>query len=301
MLHVDIKASNIKLEDNRELGDHVLSINAVKVKPLQLGKNTEGEDKILDDILSIMSNSKTATAKIVESFFYQLREAYHNNNKQNVLRMVEAAYHGFTYGALILNYHVKYGVDAYVEQSAGRGFLDLYFLLRKNNGNDVPNAVKIIVEFKGTQIGDSNSIMSVTDAVKQIEERAYAFQFVGRTESKNVIIVGADFGATGETVQAKMPKTIDLPKQSFISKLIDARQATLDHTTIKQALKTIYDSTRSDESLDKVILGDLLSSNVVEKNVFTIKDFPNGQRVSMFVFKNQYQKAVILTCIEQEN
>ncbi|KJV77955.1 hypothetical protein RHORCCE3_2016 [Rickettsia hoogstraalii str. RCCE3] len=52
-----------------------------------------------------------------------------------------------------------------------------------------------------------------------------------------------------------MPKTIDLPKQSFISKLIDARQATLDPYTIKQALKTIYDSTRSDESLDKVILG----------------------------------------------
>ncbi|KJV79673.1 hypothetical protein RHORCCE3_1909 [Rickettsia hoogstraalii str. RCCE3] len=279
-----------------------MSQNTLKVKPLQLGKNAEGEDKALDDILDMMSGSKTVTADNVKSFFDKLREAYHNNNKQNVLSMVEGAYHGFTYGALILNYHVKYGVDAYVEQSAGRGFLDLYFLLRKDKeGNHISNAVKIIVEFKGAQRKGSDSIMSVTDAVKQIEERAYAFQFVGRTESKNVIIVGADFGATGETVQAKMPKTIDLPKQSFISKLIDARQATLDHTTIKQALKTIYDSTRSDESLDKVILGDLLSSNVVEKNVFTIKDFPNGQRVSMFVFKNQYQKAVILTCIEQEN
>ncbi|WP_392506541.1 hypothetical protein ACE5D9_01805 [Rickettsia sp. 2024-CO-Wats] len=299
VLHVNIKTSDIKLEDNKKLGHQVLG-KIVKVVPLQLGKNAEGKGKTLDDILDEMSDPKTITAVNVESFFYKLKEAYHNNNKENVLRMVEAAYHGFTYGAVILNYHTKYGVDTYVEQSAGRGFLDLYFLLRKNNGNDVPNAVKIIVEFKGAQRKGSNSIMSVTDAVKQIEENAYAFQFVGRTESQNVIIVGADFGATGETVQAKESK-IDLPEQSFISKLIDARQATLDHTTIKQELKTIYDSTRSDEPLDKVILGDLLSSNVVEKNVFIIKDFPNGQRVSMFVFKNQYQKAVILTCIEQEN
>ncbi|KJV77923.1 hypothetical protein RHORCCE3_2034 [Rickettsia hoogstraalii str. RCCE3] len=63
--------------------------------------------------------------------------------------MVEGAYHGFTYGALILNYHVKYGIDAYVEQSAGRGFLDLYFLLRKDqDGNPVPNAAKIIVSLR---------------------------------------------------------------------------------------------------------------------------------------------------------
>ncbi|KJV77925.1 hypothetical protein RHORCCE3_2036 [Rickettsia hoogstraalii str. RCCE3] len=41
-LHVDIKTSNIKLEDNRELGDCVLSQNTVKVKPLQLGKNAAG-------------------------------------------------------------------------------------------------------------------------------------------------------------------------------------------------------------------------------------------------------------------
>ncbi|KJW03756.1 PD-(D/E)XK nuclease domain-containing protein [Rickettsia argasii] len=273
----------------------------VKVVPLQLGKNADGSVKTLDDILDEMSDPTTITADNVESFFYKLKEAYLNNNKKNVLRMVEAAYHGFTYEAAILNYHIKYGIYADVEQSTGRGFLDLYILLRKDqHGNYVPNAVKIIIEFKEEQRKGSNSIMSVQDAVKQIEEKAYAFQFAGRTQSQVVIIVGADFGATGETVRAKESK-IDLPKQSFISKLIDARQATLDHTTIKQELKTIYDSTRSDESLDRVILGELLSSNVVEKNVFIIKDFPNGQRVSMFVFKNQYQKAVILTCIEQEN
>ncbi|KJV77954.1 hypothetical protein RHORCCE3_2015 [Rickettsia hoogstraalii str. RCCE3] len=79
------------------------------------------------NILDMMSGSKTVTADNVKSFFDKLREAYHNNNKQNVLSMVEGAYHGFTYGALILNYHVKYGVDAYVEQSAGRGFLDYIF------------------------------------------------------------------------------------------------------------------------------------------------------------------------------
>ncbi|KJV79817.1 hypothetical protein RHORCCE3_1811 [Rickettsia hoogstraalii str. RCCE3] len=45
-----------------------MSQNTVKVKPLQLGKNAAGEDKTLDDILDMMSGSKTVTADNIKSF-----------------------------------------------------------------------------------------------------------------------------------------------------------------------------------------------------------------------------------------
>ncbi|WP_347938849.1 hypothetical protein [Rickettsia oklahomensis] len=290
-LHLNIKTSTINLQFNNALGIYGSSVNIVQVKPLQGVK--------LDDVLDLIANSKNVIKDNVESFFNKLIELY-NNNKGGVLIKSEVAYHGFTYGALVLNYKNKYGIDTYVEQSAGRGFLDLYFLLRKDGkDNHISDAVKIIVEFKGGQQDVGNSIISVVDAVKQIEDMAYAYQLVGRTTyNKEVIIVGVDFGAIIQKVYAQ--KAFITQKEGFISTLINRRQIILDHDTITKALKTIYYSTRSDESLGVVILGELLSTNV-EKKIFVIKDLPSNQRVSIFVFSNQYKSTIILTIIEQEH
>ncbi|MFV9936856.1 MAG: hypothetical protein AB8U84_06820, partial [Rickettsia endosymbiont of Haemaphysalis japonica] len=297
LLHLNIKTSQINLETNNIKGYQKSRAHFVKVQPLQMQKGKESKillDKTLDLIAvsaPIDDDDKAAFQNNVETFFNKLIELY-NSNEQ--LLQSEVSYHGFMYGLLVLLYKNKYAIDTYVEQSAGRGFLDLCFLLRKDKGgNDISNAVKIITEFKG-----EGNLHTVTDAKNQLHDRSYD-QLVGRTTSEEVTMVATDFGNPLKKVIVEVKK-IEPKQQDFVSRLIGQRQEELSQDDIKQEIKAIYDSTRSDESVGLVILGELLSSNV-KKDVFIIKDLPDNQRVSIFVFKNQEQKSVILTIIEREN
>ncbi|WP_342260183.1 hypothetical protein [Candidatus Tisiphia endosymbiont of Metellina segmentata] len=293
-LLLNIKTSHIHLETHNIKRGKKASSNFVKAKPLPQGTKLDNTLDLIAVPAPINDHDKIMFKQNVEKFFNQLIELY-NTNAQGVLLNSELAYHGFIYGVLALNYKNKYAIDTYVEQSAGRGFLDLYFLLRKDaHGNNISNAVKIITEVKG----DASNIMSVTYGMDQATLKSYA-AVLGRNDG-SYIIVSTDFGNIATKLQVTKQMDIkNVPKQDFISMLINARQVTLTKDNIKQALKYIYDSTRSDESLDRVILGELLSSNV-EKNIFVI-NISDNQHISIFVFKNENQNAVILTIIEREN
>ncbi|KJW06116.1 hypothetical protein OTUT144_1848, partial [Orientia tsutsugamushi str. UT144] len=205
--------------DNIEKGDYNASSKFINVNSLDM------KGKTLDECLEFISQPEDADniqkyTKDVEQLFYCFKDLYKQG--QGIFGTSESRYHGFVYGALVLNFKQKYSIDVYVEQSAGRGYLDLYLLCKHYNHDQIANAdanaVKIIAEFKN----GNNKYPSVADAIKQVEDRCYA-QLVGRTQSNKTIIVGADFGDITKQVQAKFMLLDKLPERDFITFIADSK------------------------------------------------------------------------------
>lgn len=283
--------------DNIEEGEHNVSSKFINVNPLDM------KGKTLDMYLEFISQPEDADniqkyTKDVEQLFNCFKDLYKQG--QGIFGTSESRYHGFVYGALVLNFRQKYSMDVYVEQSAGRGYLDLYLLLCKHYNHDQianadANAVKIIAEFKN----GNNKYPSVADAIKQVEDRCYA-QLVGRTQSNKTIIVGADFGDITKQVQAKFMLLNKLPEQDFITFIADSKTK-LSKANIKEEIRWIFKSTRAEESLAKILLGGLLSSKVQKKSAVFLNKIDNDEtKASIFILK-QFNNNIILSTIEKDD
>lgn len=232
----------------------------------------------------------------VERLFNCFKDLY--KQSQAIFGASESRYHGFVYGALVLNFRQKYSMDVYVEQSAGRGYLDLYLLCKHYNQDQIANAdvnaVKIIAEFKN----GNNKYPSVADAIKQVEDRCYT-QLIGRTQSNKTIIVGADFGDITKQVQAKFMLLDKLPERDFITFIADSKTK-LSKANIKEEIRWIFKSTRAEESLAKILLGELLSSKVQTKAAAFVNKIDNDEtKASIFILK-QFNNNIILSIIEKD-
>lgn len=262
--------------------------------------------KTLDMYLEFISQPEDADniqkyTKDVEQLFNCFKDLYKQG--QGIFGTSESRYHGFVYGALVLNFKQKYSIDVYVEQSAGRGYLDLYLLCKHYNHNQIAdantnantNAVKIIAEFKN----GNNKYPSVADAIKQVEDRCYA-ELIGRTQSNKTIIVGADFGDITKQVQAKFMLLDKLPEQDFITFIADSKTK-LSKANIKEEIRWIFKSTRAEESLAKILLGELLSSKVQKKSAVFLNKIDNDEtKASIFILK-QFNNNIILSTIEKDD
>ncbi|SPM45784.1 Uncharacterised protein [Orientia tsutsugamushi] len=288
--------------DNIEEGDYNASSKFINVNSLNM------KGKTLDECLEFISQPEDADnvqkyTKDVEQLFNCFKDLYKQG--QGIFGTSESRYHGFVYGALVLNFKQKYSIDVYVEQSAGRGYLDLYLLCKHYNHNQITdantnantnaNAVKIIAEFKN----GNNKYPSVADAIKQVEDRCYA-QLVGRTQSNKTIIVGADFGDITKQVQAKFMLLDKLPERDFITFIADSKTK-LSKANIKEEIRWIFKSTRAEESLAKILLGELLSSKVQKKSAVFLNKIDNDEtKASIFILK-QFNNNIILSTIEKDD
>ncbi|WP_342637531.1 hypothetical protein [Orientia tsutsugamushi] len=258
--------------------------------------------KTLDEYLEFISQPEDADniqkyTKDVEQLFNCFKDLY--KQCQGLFGASESRYHGFVYGALVLNFKQKYSMDVYVEQSAGRGYLDLYLLCKHYNQDQIANtnanAVKIIAEFKN----GNNKYPSVSDAIKQVEDRCYT-QLIGRTQSNKTIIVGADFGDITKQVQAKFMLLDKLPERDFITFIADSKTK-LSKANIKEEIRWIFKSTRAEESLAKILLGELLSSKVQKKSAVFLNKIDNDEtKASIFILK-QFNNNIILSTIEKDD
>ncbi|WP_371223471.1 hypothetical protein ACA351_07435 [Orientia tsutsugamushi] len=286
--------------DNIEEGEHNVSSKFINVNSLDM------KGKTLDEYLKFISRPKNANntqkyTEDVEQLFNCFKDLYKQD--QGIFGTSESRYHGFVYGALVLNFRQKYSMDVYVEQSAGRGYLDLYLLCNHYNHNQIANAnanadanaVKIIAEFKN----GNNKYPSVADAIKQVEDRCYT-QLIGRTQSNKTIIVGADFGDITKQVQAKFMLLDKLPERDFITFIADSKTK-LSKANIKEEIRWIFKSTRAEESLAKILLGELLSSKVQKKSAVFLNKIDNDEtKASIFILK-QFNNNIILSTIEKED
>ncbi|CAM80639.1 hypothetical protein [Orientia tsutsugamushi] len=285
--------------DNIEEGDYNASSKFINVNSLDMKGKTL--DEYLEFIRPTNSNNDDDNddeqdyTENVEQLFNCFKDLYKQG--QGIFGTSESRYHGFVYGALVLNFKQKYSMDVYVEQSAGRGYLDLYLLCKHYNHNQIANAdaVKIIAEFKN----GNNKYPSVADAIKQVEDRCYA-QLVGRTQSNKTIIVGADFGDITKQVQAKFMLLDKLPERDFITFIADSKTQ-LSKANIKEEIRWIFKSTRSEESLAKILLGELLSSKVQKKSAVFLNKIDNDEtKASIFILKLSNNN-IILSTIEKDD
>ncbi|WP_371218288.1 hypothetical protein ACA350_06485 [Orientia tsutsugamushi] len=287
--------------DNIEKGDYNASSEFINVNPLDM------EGKTLDEYLEFIrptnsnndddNDDEQDYTENVEQLFNCFKDLYKQG--QGLFGTSESRYHGFVYGALVFNFRQKYSMDVYVEQSAGRGYLDLYLLCKHYNHDQIANAdanaVKIIAEFKN----GNNKYPSVADAIKQVEDRCYA-ELIGRTQSNKTIIVGADFGDITKQVQAKFMLLDKLPEQDFITFIADSKTK-LSKANIKEEIRWIFKSTRAEESLAKILLGELLSSKVQKKSAVFLNKIDNDEtKASIFILKLSNNN-IILSTIEKDD
>lgn len=302
-LHIKIiRGKNIKkpkisvvctdnIEEGTNTNSKFINVNSLDMK-----------GKTLDEYLEFISQAKNANntqkyTKDVEQLFNCFKDLYKQG--QGIFGTSESRYHGLVYGALVLNFKQKYSIDVYVEQSAGRGYLDLYLLCKHYNHDQIANAdanaVKIIAEFKN----GNNKYPSVADAIKQVEDRCYA-QLIGRTQSNKTIIVGADFGDITKQVQAKFMLLDKLPERDFITFISDSKTK-LSKANIKEEIRWIFKSTRAEESLAKILLGELLSSKVQKKSAVFLNKIDNDEtKASIFILKLSNNN-IILSTIEKDD
>ncbi|WP_371219988.1 hypothetical protein ACA348_10910 [Orientia tsutsugamushi] len=288
--------------DNIEEGEHNVSSKFINVNSLDM------KGKTLDMCLKLISQPTDSNndddnddeqdyTENVEWLFNCFKDLYKQG--QGFFGTSESRYHGFVYGALVLNFRQKYSMDVYVEQSAGRGYLDLYLLCKHYNQDQIANAdanaVKIIAEFKN----GNNKYPSVADAIKQVEDRCYA-ELIGRTQSNKTIIVGADFGDITKQVQAKFMLLDKLPERDFITFIADSKTK-LSKANIKEEIRWIFKSTRAEESLAKILLGELLSSKVQKKSAVFLNKIDNDEtKASIFILKLSNNN-IILSTIEKDD
>ncbi|WP_215426118.1 hypothetical protein [Rickettsia tamurae] len=302
MLHLNIKFDT-QLGDNRELGKKGSSgkdaKNMVKVRPLQLNK--VNDNITFDRMLDLISNPASADKGNIEAFFSKLIELYNSNKEFGIHPSLEAGPHGFTYGLFTLIYKHKYALDTYVEQSVGKGFLDIEVIFRKmlvDQDIVITNVGSCIIgEFKTRD----TEYTSAQAAIDQIKNEGYNYNLYGRTQHDQIIAVGLNFNRASNMERIQVDLSLRRhDTKSFISEIVNSN----DKTEVKGLLKNIYYSIRSEELLDLVLLGNLLSqNNISNKKLFIVDQQElnplSNTKVTIFSFKHN-NKNIILTITDTD-
>ncbi|WP_375316057.1 PD-(D/E)XK nuclease domain-containing protein [Wolbachia endosymbiont (group A) of Colletes cunicularius] len=233
---------------------------------------------------------KRSTTKI----FKELNDVYKNSEKEFSLSNSEAAYHGFFYGALALNFKYRYGLNCYVERTAGNGRADLILMshTKDANGRINPKPIPVVVEFKAKD-------HTASEAIKQIKDKGYLYNLSVRTRAKDAVIVGVN-PAQSDALQVEQDEIFQ--SQNFLRQLLEEMGKLKMKNTLKGELKNLYHLIPSHDQhyLSKVIFGQVAAkADGFNKRIFIYegKDKSIGEEATTFVLFNQ-NKAVILNIIE---
>ncbi|BET32567.1 MULTISPECIES: latrotoxin-related protein [Wolbachia] len=232
----------------------------------------------------------------IREIFLELAEIYKSNQGKFSLGNSEAAYHGFVYGALALNFKYRYGLNCYVERAAGNGRADLILMSRTKdaNGRINPKPVPVVVEFKGEG-------HTADEAITQIKNKGYLYNLSIRTKAEEAVIVGISY-AEVKTEQAKI-----FQSQGFVHQLLEGAKdfdGNEAKENLKAELKNLYHLIPSKDKnyLSKLVFGQILAMDSIDKNIFTYQneDRSIGREATTFLLFNQGEdRAVILNIIER--
>ncbi|WP_264339070.1 ankyrin repeat domain-containing protein [Wolbachia endosymbiont (group A) of Cydia splendana] len=237
-----------------------------------------------------------------EKIFKEFASVYRDNQEKFSLSNSEAAYHGFHYGALALNFKYRYDLNCYAERTAGNGRADLIFMSRTRKGtNDRmnPKPIPVVVEFKGEG-------HTADEAIAQIKNKGYLYNLSVRTKAEEAVILGMSC-AEVKTEQAKI-----FQSQGFLQRLLEEMKRFNQNriseikNVLKGELKNLYHSIQSHNRhyLSKLVFGQVLAvdDDELDKYIFTYtnQDESIGREATTLVLSNQAKsEAVILNIIER--
>lgn len=255
----------------------------------------------LGSMVSQLSSQKLETVKEnSKNLFDILKDIFKSYGEKNLLKS-EAAYHGYLYGFMRLIYKQKYKLDCFVERIAGKGYIDMVVLSRKNNLNPFP----IVVEVKDIGKGAADQ------AIKQIIDNGYTHNLLNlRTHAKSAIAVGIDFKLGSNKnlndelrVETLSIKTYNENAVSRILQDINKEVPSADIIShIESNIGDLYYSTlksRDLHYLNLVLLGQFISDSVNqgERYVFQHSSTVIGGKVMTLVFKKDNSKEGVVLCI----
>ncbi|GFS42335.1 phosphocholine transferase AnkX [Nephila pilipes] len=207
-----------------------------------------------------------------EKIFEKLANVYKDNKKKLSLSNSEAAYHGFFYGALALNFKYRYGLNCYVERTAGNGRADLILMSRTKdaNGRINPKPIPVVVEFKGEGY-------TADDAIAQIKNKGYLYNLSVRTKAKDVVIAGVSLTGEPQVEQGQI-----FQSRGFIYEILEKtkrfnpNRVDAIKNILKGELKNLYHSIPSHDQhyLSKVIFGQVLAveADELDKRIFIYEE-----------------------------
>ncbi|KAH1011015.1 hypothetical protein HUJ04_000457 [Dendroctonus ponderosae] len=217
----------------------------------------------------------------------------------------EAAFQGFLYGILSLNFKYHYYLDIYVERIAGKGYADLILLSRKDNSHNKNwRAIPIVIEFKADETSSAS-------AIDQAKGTGYLYNLSMRTISDQAVIVGINSKIDSDDVDKAINiKRENIPQpEGLINPLIrNMHDSTKTHANIRsnieKELKHLYYSISNlaiktdDNYLSRLILGEFLSEDGVEK----LYVHNAGNTVTTFVFQAKNSNGwIMLNLVESSN
>ncbi|EEB55464.1 ankyrin repeat domain protein [Wolbachia endosymbiont of Culex quinquefasciatus JHB] len=223
-------------------------------------------------------------------------------NKNDHNRYKESRFHGFIYGALVLNFKSKYYLNCYAERSSGRGGgADLVLISRKDEyKNRNLGAVPVIVELKVDQSA------STTDVKKEVESNIFSNV---RTFSDEAIVACASLwiekSKTRLGESELIAKRYNIPKvEGLITLLLEnLNDSDLDNI-IKEELERLHHSIPSmgkingnPNYLSRLILGEILTNNdKLRKFAFIYKD---KEKFTTFLLQRDgVDQIIILNVVE---
>ncbi|UJQ21742.1 PD-(D/E)XK nuclease domain-containing protein [Wolbachia endosymbiont of Delia radicum] len=257
--------------------------------------STDNAVDLGDSFKNLSSKEVGQVIDSTEKIFKELNDVYKNSEKEFSLSNSEAAYHGFVYGALVLNFKYRYGLNCYVERAAGNGRADLILMSRTKdaNGRINPKPIPVVVEFKAKN-------HTASEAIKQIKDKGYLYNLSVRTRAKGAVIVGVN-PAQSDALQVEQDEIFQ--SQNFLRQLLKEMGKFKMKNTLKGELKNLYHLIPSHDQhyLSKVIFGQVLAveADELDKRIFIYEgeDKSIGEEATTFVLFNQ-NKAVILNIIE---
>ncbi|WP_250295891.1 PD-(D/E)XK nuclease domain-containing protein [Wolbachia endosymbiont of Oedothorax gibbosus] len=313
-------------------GSPLPRISEDKAKFKKVKKNVAVSN--FDNALKNFSNIESAR-KGVEEFLKNLAQIYRSEkvlpqlkqreiDKRMKLADSEAAYHGFTYGVMAMNFKYKYALDIRAEPIAGKGYADLMVISRYDGGKnkrwDSP-----LCTFEGKR-GERET---AEHGVGQIKRKKY-----DRSQSPVRAIVKTEIGQSGAAkgrVRAGFNYSLDPggggvlveDAQEFIEPKSFKelfQKSSIPKGEIERKLSDLYFSIVQSNGggvntnyLSRLILGELLADSSLEKHVVVYdgnevwnsetytKPIQMNQIMSTFVLKAQDIKYVILNVIEDKN
>ncbi|MDX5461983.1 MAG: PD-(D/E)XK nuclease domain-containing protein [Wolbachia endosymbiont of Tetragnatha montana] len=303
-----------------------------KVKDGIIEKDSLGDalKQFSEKSLKAGSGELSPSAKGVGALFENLSKVYRSEivlksdrkgvaNKKLKLSDYEAPIHGFVYGTLAMNFKYEYALRIRAEQAAGKGFVDLVV---GSHGREFR------IELKGLR-------NTAQDAKRQSEREGYdkapiIYSFGEEQKAKTVTMVFSNIGLDPSSGGLLVEESEVSSKPEGLIELFNEHSDESLKEKLKEKLNYLYYSIsdsngggKNTNYLSRLILGELLADNTLEKRVFIYEgnhikpgSAEHGTRsgqvpedvsteiskmVSTFLFKKQGGKYVVLNVIEGEN
>lgn len=288
---------------------------------------SEKDSLILDEALEKLSQEVATVEEGVKELLSKLIEVC-ETNERHFPRVAgrsdtdhrcykESRFHGFIYGALVLNFNSKYHLNCYVERASGRGGgADLTLISRKDNyKNRNLDAVPVIIELKADQSASRDGLPEVKRNVFSNVRTFSNYAIIScasywSTEGKEKEISKNNF-AVLQTKDKLVSRICEISVPQGLLKLISENYNEPDHlkfsNLIEEELERLHHSIPSMEKisgspnyLSRLILGEFLTiHNGWKKFAFVYNDKKISESVTSFLLQ-QNGDIIILNIIELE-